>query len=133
MKRMLLLMLFMLPGTAFAAEDAALDNAVNARLAQLQAEVWQLDDAIHKLDNMELTDAQQYELIAEQGFSVTDEIVSGYGLTLKQLYSFEAAHREALDARLQEHPDQADQMERLEEEIMRLQLQLDQLIQPGDS
>ncbi len=131
MKRILIFPLLLLSGMTPAAEDAALVNAVNARVAQLQTEVWQLDDALHKLGSMELTDTQQYELIAEQSFSATNEIVSSYGLTLKQLYSYEATHQEAMDAWLQEHPDQVDQINTLEDEIMQLQLQFDQLIQPG--
>ena len=130
-KRTIILPLLLLSGISQAAEDADLANAVNARLAQLQTEVWQLDDAIYKLGNMELTDAQQYELIAEPGFSETEKIVSSYGFTLKQLYSYEAAHHEPLDAWLQQHPDQVDQINALEEEIMQLQLQLDQLIHSG--
>ncbi len=129
MKRILIFPLLLLSGMTPAAEDAALVNAVNARVAQLQTEVWQLDDALHKLGSMELTDTQQYELIAEPGFSATNEIVSSYGLTLKQLYSYEATHQQALDAWLQEHPDQVDQINTLEDEIMQLQLQFDQLVQ----
>jgi len=131
MKRILIALLLLLSGATQAVEDADLVNAVNARLAQLQAEVWQIDDAIYKLGNLGLTDAQKYELIAEPGFSESEEIVSSYGLTLKQLYSYEATHRQALDAWLQEHPDQADQINALAEEIMHLQLQLDQLIHSG--
>ena len=131
MKWILWVLPLLLSGISLAAEDAVLANAVNARIAQQQAEVWQIDDAIYKLGNMHLSDAQKYERIAEQSFSETEEIVSSYGLTLKQLYAFEATHRDALDSWLQEHPDQLDQMERLEEEIMQLQLQFDQLIQAG--
>ena len=131
MKRILIFPLLLLSGISLAAEDAVLANTVNARIAQQQAEVWQIDDAIYKLGNMDLSDAQQYELIAEPGVSETEKIVSSYGLTLKQLYAFEATHRDALDGWLQEHPDLLDQMERLEEEIMQLQLQLDQLIHSG--
>ena len=129
MKRILIVPLLLLSGISLAAEDSELINAVNARLAQLQTEVWQLGDAIYKLGNMELSDTQKYELIAEQSFSETEKIVSSYGLTLKQLYSYEATYREALDAWLQEHPDQVDQVKSLEDEIMQLQLQFDQLIQ----
>ena len=129
MKRILIVPLLLLSGISLAAEDYELINAVNARLAQLQTEVWQLGDAIYKLGNMELSDTQKYELIAEQSFSETEKIVSSYGLTLKQLYSYEATYREALDAWLQEHPDQVDQVKSLEDEIMQLQLQFDQLIQ----
>ncbi len=130
-KRTIILPLLLLCGISQAAEDADLINAVNARLAQLQTEVWQLDDAIYKLGNMDLSDTQKYELIAEQSFSETEKIVSSYGLTLKQLYSYEATHRQALNAWLQEHHDQVDQIKVLTEEIMQLQLQFDQLIQPG--
>ncbi len=129
MKRILIVPLLLLSGISQAAEDSDLINAVNARLAQLQTEIWQLGDAIYKLGNMELSDTQKYELIAEQSFSETEKIVSSYGLTLKQLYSYEATYREVLDAWLQEHPDQVDQVKSLEDEIMQLQLQFDQLIQ----
>lgn len=129
LKRIIILLSLLLPGISQAAEDAALINAVNARLAQLQTEVWQLDDALYKLGNLNLSDTQKYELIAEQSFSETEKIVSNYGLTLKQLYSYEATHQEALDAWLQEYPDQVDQIKSLEDEIMQLQLQFDQLIQ----
>ena len=131
MKRILIFPLLLLSGISQAAEDADLVNAVNARIAQLQTEVWQIDDAIYKLGNMDLNDTQKYELIAEQGFSETEKIVSSYGLTLKQLYTYEATHQQAMDAWLQEHPDQGDQLNTLAEEIMQLQLQLDQLILPG--
>ena len=131
MKRILIFPLLLLSGISHAAEDADLVNAVSARLAQLQTEVWQLDEAIYKLGNMQLSDTQQYELIAEQSFSETEKTVSSYGLTLKQLYSYEATHQQALDAWLQEHPEQGDQINALEDEIMQLQLQFDQLIQPG--
>jgi hypothetical protein len=123
--------LLLLSGISQAAEDADLINAVNARLAQLQTEVWQLDDAIYKLGNMHLSDTQKYELIAEQSFSETEKIVFSYGLTLKQLYTYEATHQQALEAWLQEHPGQVDQIDVLEDEIMQLQLQFDQLILPG--
>lgn len=129
MKRILIFPLLLLSGISQAAEDVDLVNAVSARLAQLQTEVWQLDDAIYKLGNMNLSDTQKYELIAEQSFSESEKIVSSYGLTLKQLYSYEATHRQALDAWLQQHPDQVDQINALEDEIMQLQLQFDQLIQ----
>ena len=128
-KRTIIFPLLLLSGISQADEDAGLVNAVNARLAQMQTEVWQLDEAIYKLGNMQLSDTQQYELIAEQSFSETEKSVSSYGLTLKQLYSYEAAHQQALDAWLQEHPDQVDQVNALEDEIMQLQLQFDQLIQ----
>lgn len=130
-KRIIILLSLLLPGISQAAEDADLVNAVNARLAQLQTEVWQLDEAIHKLGSMELSDTQKYELIAEQSFSETEKIVSSYGLTLKQLYSYEASHQQALDTWLQEHPGHVDQLDVLKEEILHLQLQFDQLIQPG--
>ncbi len=130
-KRRIILPLLLLSGISQAAEDANLVNAVNARLAQLQSEVWQIDDAIYKLGNMDLSDTQKYELIAEKSFSETEKIVSSYGLTLKQLYSYEETHRQALDAWLQEHPEQVEQMNALEDEVMQLQLQFDQLIQPG--
>lgn len=129
MKRILIVPLLLLSGISQAADDSDLINAVNARLAQLQTELWQLDDAIYKLGNMDLSDTQKYELIAERSFSETEKIVSSYGLTLKQLYSYEATYREALHAWLQEHPDQVDQVKSLEDEIMQLQLQFDQLIQ----
>ena len=129
MKRILIIPLLLLSGISQAAEDADLANAVNARLAQQQAEVWQIDDAIYKLGNSQLTDAQKYQQIAEPGFIETQQIVSSYGFTLKQLYAFEATYSEALDAWLQQHPDQAGQLEALEQEIMLLQQQLDQLIQ----
>jgi uncharacterized protein Usg len=131
MRRILLLPLLLLPCISQAAENAGLVNAINARLAQQQAEVWQLDDAIYKLGNMELSDTQKYELIAEQSFSETDDVVSSYGLTLKQLFSYEATHRQALDTWLQQHPDQVEQLNALEEEIMHLQQQIDQMIQSG--
>ncbi len=130
-KRIFILLSILLPGISQAAEDADLVNAFNARIAQLQTEVWQIEDAIYKLGNMELSDTQKYELIAEQSFAETEKIVSSYGLTLKQLYSYEATHQQALHAWLQEHPQQEDQMNALAEEITQLQLQLDQLIQPG--
>jgi len=130
-KRIRILLFFLLPGISQAAEDADLMNAVDARLAQLQTEVWQLDEAIHKLGSMELSDTQKYELIAEQSFSETEKTVSNYGLTLKQLYSYEASHQQALDTWLQEHPGHVDQLDALKEEILQLQLQFDQLIQPG--
>lgn len=131
MKRILIFPLLLLSGISQADEDTDLVNAVNARIAQLQTEVWQIDDAIYKLGNMDLNDTQKYELIAEQSFSETEKIVSSYGLTLKQLYTYEETHQQALHAWLQEHPDQGDQLNTLAEEIMQLQLQLDQLIQPG--
>ena len=130
-KRIIILLSLLLPGISQAAEDADLINAVNARLAQLQTEVWQLDEAIHKLGSMELSDTQKYELIAEESFSETEKIVSSYGLNLKQLYSYEASHQQVLDAWLQEHPGHVDQLDALKEEILQLQLQFDQLIQPG--
>lgn len=129
MKRILILLSLLLSGASQAAEDGDLINTVKARIAQLQTEVWQLEEAIYKLGNMDLSDTQKYELIAEQSFSETEKIVSNYGLTLKQLYSYEATHQEALDAWLQEYPDQVDQIKSLEDEIMQLQLQFDQLIQ----
>jgi len=129
MRRILIFLLLLLSGVSQAAEDAALVNAVNARLAQLQTEAWQLDEAIHKLGSMDLSDTQKYELIAEQSFSETEKIVSSYGLTLKQLYSYEADHANALDTWLQEHPDQVDQLDVLKDEILQLQLQFEQLIQ----
>ncbi len=130
-KRIFILLSILLSGISQAAEDADLVNVFNARIAQLQTEVWQIEDAIYKLGNMELSDTQKYELIAEPGFVATNEIVSSYGMTLKQLYSYEATHQQALHVWLQEHPQQEDQMNVLAEEIMQLQLQLDQLIQPG--
>ena len=129
MKRILLVPLLLLSGISQATEDGDLANAVNARLAQKQAEVWQIDDAIYKLGNSQLTDTQKYQQIAEPGFIETQQIVSSYGFTLKQLYAFEATFSAALDAWLQQHPDQAGQLQALEEEIMLLQQQLDQLIQ----
>lgn len=130
MNRILLLALLIHSAVA-QGDDAALANAVNARIAQLQTEVWQLDEAIYKLGNLSLSDIQMYELIAEQSFSATEEVVSSYGLTLKQLYFYEANHAEALAVWLQKHPDQEDQINVLTEEIMTLQLRFDRLIQPG--
>ena len=130
-KRILILLSILLSGISLASEDADLVNVFNARIAQLQTEVWQIEDAIYKLGNMELSDTQKYELIAEQSFAETEKVVASYGMTLKQLYSYEADHAEALASWLQEHPQQEDQINTLADEIMQLQLQLDQLIQPG--
>lgn len=131
MKRIIVVPLLLLAAASFAAGEADMPNIVNARLAQLQAEVWLLDNAIDKLAAQDLPDEQWYEEIAGQAFATTDEIVATHGLTLKQLLSQETDHHEELESWLQQHAQQLEQMDALEEQIMQLQQRLDQLMQAG--
>jgi hypothetical protein len=130
MKRILVVPLLLLAAaSSCAAGGADIPAIVNARLAQLQAEVWLLDNAIDKLSAEDLAQEQWYEEIAGQGFATTDEIVATHGLTLKQLLSHETADHAELQKWLQQHAQQLEQMDALEEQIMQLQQRLDQLMQ----
>jgi phage shock protein A len=129
MKKIMSVPLLLLAAASFAAGEVDIPNIVDARLAQLQAEVWLLDNAIDKLAAGDLADEQWYEEIAGQAFATTDEIVATHGLTLKQLLSYEADHHAELQIWLQQHAQQLEQMDALEEQIMQLQQRLDQLMQ----
>ena len=129
MKWILVVPLLLLAAAPTAAGEADIPNIVTARLAQLQAEVWLLDNAIERLAAGDLADEQWYAEIAGRAFATTDEIVATHGLTLKQLLSHENDHHEELQGWLQQHAQQLEQMDALEEQIMQLQQRLDQLMQ----
>jgi len=134
MKLLQSILLFLVTGLSLAAdENAAISHAVDARIAMLQAESWQLDSAIYALTNLELTENEKFELIAEAGFRVTEETLAGYGFTLKQLYAFEAEYQAAITAWLEAHPDQAYLLTTLENEIESRQNQFEQVIGLGTS
>ncbi|MES9905273.1 MAG: hypothetical protein ABW168_21685 [Sedimenticola sp.] len=123
------ILLFLVFGLSFAAdENTAISHAVDTRIALLQAESGQLDSAIFKLTTMELTDNEKFELIAEAAFQATEEAVASYGMTIKQLYAFEAKHQTEMTAWLDAHTDQVQQISMLESEIESLQSQFDQAI-----
>ena len=72
MKRILVVPLLLLAAaSSWAAGGADIPTIVDARLAQLQAEVWLLDNAIDKLVAEDLAQEQWYEEIAGQGFATT--------------------------------------------------------------
>lgn len=134
MKIIQTILLLLVFGFSFAAdENTAISHTVDARIAMLQAESSQLESAIFKLTTMELTENEKFEFIAEAGFKAIDEVLASYGLTLKQLYEFEATNEAAVAEWLDAHPDFAYQISTLENEIESLQIQFDQVIGLGTS
>ncbi len=128
MKTMQIILLLLMPVFALAVDESEISNAVNARIALLQTESAQLESAINTLSTMQLTDTEKFELIAVASFNASDEVVAGYGFTLKQLYAFESRNEEEIAAWLDVHPDLGIQISTLEANIESLQGQFDQVI-----
>jgi len=122
--------LLALSGSARADEavtEAELSRFHATKEAGLQAQIDSLNSAIELLQSRELTDREQFELIAEPSFSAYDTALAQQGHTVATFYEFADTYQSQIDEWLTAHSDAQSRVAALQAEYDSLIETLDQL------
>lgn len=119
-------------GTVAADElpETELQRFHSAKIAEIQAQIDSLYEAVALLQMQTLTEQEKFELIGEPSFQAVDNALSEHGFTLQSLHEFESLYQTQIDTWKAANIEHQNLYTSLEYEKDSLLNSYDQLIKP---